>query len=309
MILSSVGMMTMTLLSSLAMTMSSLIAVSLSTSCCTLWTYVEIASLVVGLVFDTLLNFDGLLVVLVGSIALTLFATPLLTTALGSTIAIAAVTLCKVYGAYSAFMALAPGSLPSSGAGFWRVTQIARCGSVAYGAGFLQSVALRSGATPYTVGTVVHQQVNQQSPGDVQQYFGNRLALFAALQSTDSSAASSSSDSATSALSSSDDCTSNPVIRAFGYSTCSPQRSSSGAHVILHPSDFEQVVQNGWGEVHPLANTGCPFSRSGGNPCLPGTLTLVYAPREYSEVCTVMGIIEAGSKYLASLDGKTIEAD
>jgi hypothetical protein len=42
---------------------------------------------------------------------------------------------------------------------------------------------------------------------------------------------------------------------------------------------------------------------------LPGTLTLVYAPREYSEVCTVMGIIEAGSKYLASLDGKTIEAN
>jgi hypothetical protein len=293
-ILSSVGTMTMTLFSSLAMTISSTTAVSTPTACM-LWTCVEIASLMAGLQFDTLLNFDGLLVFLVGTIALTLFATPLLTNGLGSAIAIAVVTLYKVHGAYSAFVALAPGSLPSSGAGFWKAAKIARSGSVAHGTGFLQSLSLRQGPTPYTIGTVTHQQVNQQSPGDVQQYFGDRLALFATLQSDGGSATSSSCG-----------CIFSPDIRTFGCSTCSPQRTNCGAHVILHPSDFEQVVQNGWGEVHPLASTSCPFSRSCGNPCLPGTLTLVYAPREYSEVCTVTGIVEAGSKYLASFDGKTI---
>ena len=32
----------------------------------------------------------------------------------------------------------------------------------------------------------------------------------------------------------------------------------------------------------------------------------VYAPREYSEVCTVMRIIEAGAKFLESIDGESL---
>jgi hypothetical protein len=32
----------------------------------------------------------------------------------------------------------------------------------------------------------------------------------------------------------------------------------------------------------------------------------VYTPREYSEVCTVMRIIEAEAKYVASIDGEAI---
>lgn len=62
-------------------------------------------------------------------------------------------------------------------------------------------------------------------------------------------------------------------------------------HVVLHPSDLEKVLQTGRGEIHPLAGK-----------CLPGTLALVYAPREYDEVCIVMSIIEAGAKFLASFD-------
>lgn len=51
--------------------------------------------------------------------------------------------------------------------------------------------------------------------------------------------------------------------------------------------DFEQVATTGWGEVHPLAGRE-----------LPGTLVLVYAPREYGEVCVIMKIIEAGARFL-----------
>jgi hypothetical protein len=48
----------------------------------------------------------------------------------------------------------------------------------------------------------------------------------------------------------------------------------------LHPSDFEAVISTGHGEIHPLAHTDCSFSRFRGNSCLPGTLALIYAPRE-----------------------------
>ncbi|KAM0715569.1 hypothetical protein Q7P37_009067 [Cladosporium fusiforme] len=56
------------------------------------------------------------------------------------------------------------------------------------------------------------------------------------------------------------------------------------------------VLTTGWGEVHPLAGKG-----------LPNTLALVYAPREYSEVCTVMSIIEASAKFLADVDLRCID--
>ena len=280
--------------------MSALTAVS-SPSSCTAWQYIRIAALIAGLALDTMLSFDGLLIFLVSCIAVVLFASPLLTIVLGSTLILAAMTCYRLRQAHSTFVALGPGlALPSSGAGFWRAIQIAQRGPITSGDGFLQSMSLWQGPTPYTVGTDLLLQINQQSPEDVQQYFADRLALFTATHSDNSTG------TTASVLARSCDCTSSPNLRTFGCSVCCPQRSNCGVHVILHPSDFEEVIRTGHGEIHPLANTDCPFSRSRGNPCIPGTLTLVYAPREYSEVCTVMRIIEAGAKYMASLDGEAI---
>ena len=269
--------------------MSSLTAVSPPASC-VVW-------LCAGFALDTVLSFDGLLIFLVSSIAVALFAFSPLTVALSSTLIIVALTFYRMHEAHSAFVALGPGlALPSSVAGFWRATQISRRTPNADGTGFLEQTSLRSGSTPYTVGTTLHKQINQQPPEDVQQYFVDRLALFAATQSDDSTTASIMAESC--------GCISSPNLRTFGCSVCSPQRSNCSAHVILHPADLEKVIRTGRGEIHPLANTGCPFSRFGMSSYLPGTLALIYAPREYSEVCTVMRIIEAGAKYLASINSE-----
>lgn len=199
----------------------------------------------------------------------------------GSTLIMAALTFYRMHEAYSAFMALGPGlALPSSGAGFWRAVHIAQRRPNANGTGFLQQLSQRQGPTPYTLGATLHEQISHQPPEDVQQYFADRLALFAATQFNVSNATSSTSGTTA--------------------------RRSSSVHVILHPSDFEAVISTGHGEIHPLAHTDCSFSRFRGNSCLPGTLALIYAPREYSEVCTVMRIIEAGAKYVASIDGEAM---
>lgn len=252
-----------------------------------------------------MLSFDALLIFLISSITLALFAVSLLTIALGSTATIVAITLYRTHEAYCAFMALAPGGLPSSFAGFVKATRITRGRSVMPGDGFLQHLTCRQGSTPYSIGTSPHQQFNQQSPEDVQQYLADRLSLFAALRSDDNGAISSPPTIAISGAAKSCDCIHSPYIRTFGCTVCSPERSSCGAHVILHPSDLEQVIRTGRGEIHPLANTRNPFAQFGHRPCLPGTLALVYAPREYGEVCTVMKIIEAGAKYLASIEGSS----
>lgn len=293
----------MSCLSNLLAAVSSSTGVFPSPSC-TMVRIMEITTLLVGAAIDTVFSFDGLLIFLISSIALTLFAAPLLTVALGSTITIAAVTLYRTHEAHRAFMALAPGGLPSSFAGFLKTSRVTRGGSVQCGDGFLQQLACRQGPTPYTIGTSPHQQYNQQSPEDIQQYFADRLSLFAILRSGDNGDIPS-PDATTFVVAKSCDCIHSPQIRTFGCTVCSPERSSCGTHVILHPSDLEQVVQTGWGEIHPLANTRNPFAHFGLRPCLPGTLALIYAPREYSEVCTVMRIIEAGANYTASVEGSS----
>lgn len=257
-----------------------------------------------GFVFDTLLGLDGLLIFLVSTMAVALLAFPLLTVILGMTLIIATLTFYRMHQAYSAFVALGPGlTLPSSGTGFWRAIQITRRTPNANGTGFLQQMSPRQGPTPYTVGATLHEQISQQPPEDVQQYFADRLALFAATQSDDSNGTSSTSGTAASILVNSCDCISSSSLRTFGCSVCCPRQIGCGAHVILHPADLEKVISTGHGEMHPLANTDSTFSRASSSSCLPGTLVLVYAPREYSEVCTVMRIIEAGAKYLSSIDG------
>ena len=267
----------------------------------------KIATLVAGLVLDTALSFDGLLIFHVSNIAVGLFASPLPTVVLGSTLIMVALTCYKMHEAHSAFVALGPGlALPSSGSGFWRAIQIARHRADENGTGFLEQMSPRKGPSPCTVGTTMHEQINQQPPEDVQQYFTDLLALFAATESGDSKITSSTSRTTASILTSPCDCISSPDLRAFGCSVCRPQRSSFGLHVILHPADLEKVISTGRGEIHPLVNPRSPFSHSRGNSCLPGILALVYAPRDYNEVYTVMRIVEANAKHLESIDKEAL---
>jgi hypothetical protein len=175
----------------------------------------------VRLVFDTMLSFDGLLIFLISCIAVILFASPLLTIVLGSTLITAALTVYKMHEAHSAFVALGPGlALPFSGSGFRRMVQIALGKLNANGNGFLQQMSLRKGPSPYTVGTTVQEQISQQPPEDVQQYFADRLALFA-MQPGDNDITSI-SGTTTSVLATSCDCISSPDLRTFGCSVCCP---------------------------------------------------------------------------------------
>jgi hypothetical protein len=298
----------MSFFAGLVATRSSLTAVSSPSSCTTLQ-YIRCATFLAGFAMDTVLDLNGLLVFLVSSVAVTIFACSLLTVASCLTLITSALTIYRMHKAHSAFVALGPGlALPDSCAGFWQAIQIARHGPVANGAGFLQPISLRQGPTPYTVGTTLHEQINQEPLEDVQQYFADRLALFASMHSEDSITTSPTLATAACSTANACDCISSLNVRTFGCSVCCPRRNNCGAHVILHPADFEEVVRTGHGEIHPLAQSSSSFSRSRGNSCLSGTLALVYAPREYSEVCTVMRIIEAGAKYLASIKGKGVDA-
>lgn len=122
-------------------------------------------------------------------------------------------------------------------------------------------------------------------------YLNDRLALFAALQ-TNAVAASQSKPCG---------CASGLHLRTFGCSVCSPDDTVGNTHIILHPTDLEKVIAAGWGEIHPHARNDSYFAPRSIS-LAPATLALIYAPRGYNEGFTVTSIVEAGAKFLASVE-------
>jgi hypothetical protein len=126
----------MSFFAGLVTTMSSLTAVSPPSSCTALQ-YIRCAAFLTGFAMDTVLGLNGLLIFLVSSVAVTIFACSLLTIASCLILITAALTIYRMHEAHSAFLALGPGlALPDSCAGFWQAIQIARHGPIANGAGY-----------------------------------------------------------------------------------------------------------------------------------------------------------------------------
>jgi hypothetical protein len=259
----------------------------------------NMVTLAVRSALNVMISLNGLLLVLVSIIAHIVCAVPLLMVTLISASVVAALTAHKIHEAYNAFMPLSQGSIPTDG--FVRAMQIAQQSVTASNTGYLSSLSLRPGPTPYVVGTAPHHQINQTSPKVVLSYSKLRLASFVSIHIN---YINSLTKNTATTRSSSCSCPHDMGLRTSGCSVCCPHGSDGSAHVILHPADLETVVQNGWGELHPLANTGSYYAPSGASCCMPATFTLIYAPRTYPEISTVMTIVTAGAKYLASLESR-----
>lgn len=82
--------------------------------------------------------------------------------------------------------------------------------------------------------------------------------------------------------------------------------TDSSMHLTLHPSDAALVISNGWGERHPLAGRG---------PWVPKGFTMVYAPRNQTEVETLTEVVRAagwwvgGCRLEACSEGKQKEPE
>jgi hypothetical protein len=261
----------------------------------------NMVTLAVKFALNAMISLKGLLLVLVSIIAHIVFAVQLLTITLTSASVVAALTAHKIHEAYNAFMALSQGSVPTNG--FMRAMQIAQQNVTTFGTGYLSSLSLRPGSTPYVVGTAPHRQINQTTPEGVLSYWTTRMASFASLKVKSSN---SSTKTTTTTRSSSCSCPAATGLRTVGCNICCPHGSDGSSHVVLHPCDVETVVQNGWGELHPHANTGSYFAPSDASCYMPATLALIYAPRIYPEVSTVMKIVKVGSRYLNSLGSQQV---
>ncbi len=58
-------------------------------------------------------------------------------------------------------------------------------------------------------------------------------------------------------------------------------------HMMLPENDVPELVEAGWGEVHPLV----PVGR------MPPTTVMVFGPRDDAELDIVLGLIDASYRY------------
>lgn len=87
-----------------------------------------------------------------------------------------------------------------------------------------------------------------------------------------------------------------PITRTCGGEICHAHPSDGSLHLTLHPNDARLMLENGWGERHPLARGG--WCRR----FVPKEFVLVYAPRDESEVEVVMKIVHASIWWVSGID-------
>jgi hypothetical protein len=89
---------------------------------------------------------------------------------------------------------------------------------------------------------------------------------------------------------------STPIMGTCGGEICHAHASDGSMHLTLHPSDAKLMLENGWGERHPLARGG--WCRR----FVPKEFVLVYAPRDEDEVEIVMKIVAASIWWVSGID-------
>ncbi|KAH7080540.1 hypothetical protein BKA63DRAFT_246361 [Paraphoma chrysanthemicola] len=96
--------------------------------------------------------------------------------------------------------------------------------------------------------------------------------------------------------------TSIPITRTCGGEICHAHPSDGSMHLTLHPADAKLMLENKWGERHPLARGG--WCRR----FVPKEFVLIYAPRDEAEVDVVMSIVAASIWWVSGIDVNGEEA-
>jgi Family of unknown function (DUF5519) len=145
-------------------------------------------------------------------------------------------------------------------------------------------VPRRAGPRPATTKTTPHWQMDQTSPPAVQEQLWQRMAGLAGVRTGPS-------------------LFSLPQSRALHLDGASGPaaafapdgtefahlhgRRDGSLHLFLPEHDASQVIEQGWGEYHPVVTMGM----------YPPTLIMVYGPRDAAELDFVSGIVETSYRY------------
>ncbi|KAF3000262.1 hypothetical protein E8E13_008042 [Curvularia kusanoi] len=212
-------------------------------------------------------------------------------------------TVVYIYRDYKAFLSLGPGGTPSTPLGYLKVKTLGLLSlrdplrplpippHFRPQKGYLESLPKRTGERPLVRGIAPQRQQTQRSDEKMYGRLVERIRKHTQEPANMLFERTSCFEKYSSGL-----FASVPITRTCGGEICHAHPSDGSLHLTLHPADAKVMLENGWGERHPLAKGGW-FRRF-----VPREFVLIYAPRTESELEVVMQIVAASIWWVSGVD-------
>ncbi|CAO2650548.1 Nn.00g018400.m01.CDS01 [Neocucurbitaria sp. VM-36] len=221
------------------------------------------------------------------------------------TLLLSIITAFYIHHDYRAFLSLGPGGTPSTPLGYLKIKLLSLIclrdplrplpipPHFRPQTGYLHDSALpkRKGTKPIVQGIAPQRQQTQKSDGHVYARLVTKIKQVACDPRNQLMERTSCFEKHSSGL-----FTSIPITRTCGGEICHAHPSDGSMHMTLHPADAKVVLENGWGERHPLARGG--WCRR----FVPREFVLIYAPRDEKEVEIMMRIVAASVWWVSGVD-------
>ncbi|KAF7884383.1 uncharacterized protein EAF02_004719 [Botrytis sinoallii] len=226
-----------------------------------------------------------------------------------------------VYNDYHNFISLGPGGTPSTLLGYVKITylrifalsdpysppRIPEGTEPGYIQAARKTLPFRSGPRPKVAGIAPQRQISQYGSRAMYELLCTSLSNFAHRHSDKLKTGVSCFEKKGLALFSL-----KPINTTCNGEICHVHHSDNSYHMNLHPEDAAIVLENGWGERHPMAGASAPQAVADFFSYLPISLSawfsprvvpeqfvLIYAPRNKDELQVVCHIIEAAAFWVS----------
>jgi hypothetical protein len=225
----------------------------------------------------------------------------ILTTILVFTVPV--LTAFYIHHDYKTFLSLGPGGTPSTPLGYLKVKTLGLLSlrdplrplpippHFRPQKGYLDSLPTRSGSRPLVLGIAPQRQQTQKSDEKMYGKLVGRMRECAREPANMLLERTSCFEKNSSGL-----FASVPITRTCGGEICHAHPSDGSLHLTLHPADAKVMLEQGWGERHPLAKGGW-FRRF-----VPREFVLIYAPRTEEDLEAVMQIVAASIWWVSGVD-------
>jgi hypothetical protein len=212
-------------------------------------------------------------------------------------------TAVYIYHDYKAFLSLGPGGTPSTPLGYLKVKSLGLFSlrdplqplpippHFRPQQGYLKSLSKRAGKRPLVQGIAPQRQQTQRSDEKMYGRLVERMLAYTQEPANMLIERTSCFEKNSSGL-----FASVPITRTCGGEICHAHPSDGSLHLTLHPADANVMLENGWGERHPLAKGGW-FRRF-----VPREFVLIYAPRTEKELDVVMQIVAASVWWVSGIN-------
>lgn len=221
-------------------------------------------------------------------------------------LSIVCIAICDIQEEYAAFINLGAGGTPHTFRGFRRLTLLAWFGRIDVleppehnlGKGYLPMQFPRVDSERPVIGGIAPQrQLDKRSTKDIHKLMVACFNHFAT--TTGLRTGLSFLEKKTEAIFC--DQIAHESSKVFGCEVAHPHHVDGSLHVVLHPEDLARVINNGWGERHPIARADTWwnwwFFTTEIRPPVPHTLALIYAPQGTHDLVSIMSIVKAGALF------------